>query len=328
MSQQEITLDQSAIPSAEFNFDLLLGGIKNAMKGITSRDLYMINVTDLEKLQVLDGLNVRIKDAALDEHIRSLADKMKAEGFKSSKPLEVVVLEEGGADRLVVTDGHCRLSAVKIALAEGATIKQVPCVTLPSKGTSLQDLIAGLVTSNSGKPLTTYETALVCKRLFNYGWEEAQIAKRLGIGVKHVNMLLELVSAPLSIVTMVQNGEVSATFAVETLRKHRDGAATILREGLSKAKADGKTRVTNGYLPGAALAKLVKRKADTLYKAAKSISEDPGYSALSEETRTTLDKLLADIDEREKALDAKLQKAAAAAAKGAEQERQEEESEA
>jgi len=113
------------------------------------------------------------------EHIRSLADKMKAEGFKSSKPLEVVILEEGGVDRLVVTDGHCRLAAVKIALAEGATIKQVPCVTLPSKGTSPQDLIAGLVTSNSGKPLTTYETALVCKRLFNYGWEEAQIAKRL-----------------------------------------------------------------------------------------------------------------------------------------------------
>jgi hypothetical protein len=33
MSQQETILDQSAIPSADFKFDLLLGGIKAAMSG-------------------------------------------------------------------------------------------------------------------------------------------------------------------------------------------------------------------------------------------------------------------------------------------------------
>ena len=161
MSQHEMILDQSAIPSAEFNFDLLLGGIKAAMSGAKSRDLWMIPAGDIEKLHVLDGLNVRIKDEALAVHIRGLADKMKAEGFKASKPLEVVVLEEDGKYRLVVTDGHCRLAAVKMAIAEGATIQQIPCVALPAKGTTLQDLVAGLVTSNSGKPLTTFETALV-----------------------------------------------------------------------------------------------------------------------------------------------------------------------
>lgn len=311
MSQQEMILDESAIPSAEFNFDLLLGGIKAAMSGAKSRDLWMIEAKDVEKIHVLDGLNVRIKDEALTEHIRSLADKMKAEGFKASKPLEVVVLEEGGQSRLVVTDGHCRLAAVKIAIAEGAEIQQIPCVALPSKGTSLQDLVAGLVTSNSGKPLTTFETALVCKRLFSYGWSEAQIAQRLTFGEAYVNMLLELVSAPLSIVTMVQNGEVAATFAVEMMRKHRDQAVEVLKQGLATAKAAGRSRVTNAYLPGAALKKLVKRQAEGLYETAKSITQDPGYSKLSDETRSKLDQLLADIAEREKALEEKMKKAAA-----------------
>jgi len=308
MSNQEVILKQSAIPPAEFNFDLLLGGIKSAMEGVKSRDLWMVSTEDIEKLHVLEGLNVRIKDKALQEHIRDLANKMKAEGFKASKPLEVIVLEEGGESRLVVTDGHCRLAAVKIAIEEGAEIKQIPCIALPSKGTSLQDLVAGLVTNNTGKPLTTYETALVCKRLFGYGWKEAQIAERLAFGEAYVNMLLELVSAPLSIITMVQNGEVAATFAVEMMRKHRGKAVEILRQGLTSAKAAGKSRVTSSYLPGAALQKLVKRQASSLYEAAKSITQDPGYKRLSKDTRTKLDQLLADIAEREIALDEKLKK--------------------
>lgn len=320
MSQQETILDQSAIPSADFKFDLLLGGIKAAMSGAKSRDLWMIETADIDKLHVLDGLNVRIKDEALTAHIRSLADKMKAEGFKPSKPLEVVVLEEGGKTRLVVTDGHCRLAAVKIAIAEGAEIMQIPCVALPSKGTTLQDLVAGLVTSNSGKPLTTYETALVCKRLYGYGWKEPQIAERLSFGEAYVSMLLELVAAPLSIITMVQSGEVAPTFAVEMMRKHRDKAVEVLKQGLTAAKAAGKTRVTNAYLPGAALKKLVKRQADSLYETAKSITQDPGYSNLTDKTRTKLDQLLADIAEREKALDEKLKKAA----EDSEQDQQEE----
>ncbi|HCA5869316.1 TPA: hypothetical protein MXR76_006898 [Pseudomonas aeruginosa] len=84
----------------------------------------------------------------------------------------------------------------------------------------------------------------------------------------------------------------------------------VLKQGLTAAKAAGKTRVTKGYMPGAALQKLVKRQADSLYETAKSITQDPGYSNLTDETRTKLDQLLADIAEREKALDEKLKKAA------------------
>jgi ParB family chromosome partitioning protein len=310
MSQQETILDQSAIPSADFKFDLLLGGIKAAMSGAKSRDLWMIETADIDKLHVLDGLNVRIKDEALTAHIRSLADKMKARRLQALQASGSGCprgrwqnppgrhrwpLPSGrGQDRDRRRPKSCRSPAW-------------PC---PPRAPPLQDLVAGLVTSNSGKPLTTYETALVCKRLYGYGWKEPQIAERLSFGEAYVSMLLELVAAPLSIITMVQSGEVAPTFAVEMMRKHRDKAVEVLKQGLTAAKAAGKTRVTNAYLPGAALKKLVKRQADSLYETAKSITQDPGYSNLTDETRTKLDQLLADIAEREKALDEKLKKAA------------------
>ncbi|HEP8970273.1 TPA: hypothetical protein VDU83_002611 [Pseudomonas aeruginosa] len=325
MTQQQNILDASAVPPAEYSFDLLLGGIKAAMKGVKSRDLYMLEVQDIDRLHVLDGLNVRVKDAALDAHIRGLAESMKKDGFKIAKPLEVVVLEDTGQMRLTVTDGHCRLAALKIALAEGADIKDIPLVTLPSKGTTLADLVVGLVTSNGGKNLTPFETSLVCSRLVKFGWSEGEIAQRLNFSESYVNTLLALASAPMSIVTMVQNGEVSASFAVETLRKHRGEAINVLQDGLAAAKAAGGNKVTKKYTPGAALESLVKRQATSLYEGVRSVTSDPGYSGLSEETRNKLDLLLKDIAEREKALDEKMKKSAEDAAKQAPQDHEEKE---
>lgn len=100
MSQQETLLDPSDIPSSEFNFNMFLGGIKAAMGKTTSRDLWMIDVKEIGMIHVLEGLNVRVKDAALEKHIRGLADSMKVGGFKASKPLEVVVLEQEGVSRM------------------------------------------------------------------------------------------------------------------------------------------------------------------------------------------------------------------------------------
>lgn len=325
MSQPEAILDLSDVPSSDFSYDMLLGGIKEAMTGVKSRDLWMLAAADIPSLNVMEGLNVRVKDAALDAHVRSLANSMKSIGFKASRPLEVVVLEEDGKLRITVTDGHCRLAAVRLAIAEGAAIKAIPLVTLPSKGTNLPDLVAGLVLSNTGKELTPFEKSLVCKRLLNYGWSEAQIAQRLDYSVANVNLLLDLASAPLSIVTMVQKGEVSANFAVETMRKHRGEALKVLQEGLAVAKSVGKKSVTKKYMPGAALEGLVKRKAGSLYETMKDLTEDPGYSGLTEANRSKLNGLLADIAEREKALDEKLKKAAEEAAKQQQQEQGEKE---
>lgn len=64
---------------------------------------------------------------------------------------------------------------------------------------SLEDLTVKLFRSNSGLPLTPYETELVCKRLIRYGLELEVVAERMGLGTAYVDGLLMLVGGPKSI---------------------------------------------------------------------------------------------------------------------------------
>ncbi|MDG1581079.1 hypothetical protein [Pseudomonas sp. GOM6] len=297
----ELTLTTEAIPSDDFSEDLFFGGIKKFMGKTPSADLWKIEAKDLETLQILPGLNVRIDDEGLKAHIRQLADSMKVGGYKMSKPIEVAILDRNGELGAYITDGHCRIAAVKLAISEGAEIKQISCVTLPSKGMDIKDLTVGLIRSNSGKDLTPYEKAIACKRLFNYGMSEAEIAEKTGITPEYVGLLLEAISAPLSIVAMIQAGEVALNTAVETMRKYGPKAVEMLKAGLVASKAAGKKSVTASFLPGASLAKHVKRQAEPLYDAAKAVSSDPAFSQLGAETQALIKDLLKTIADKEAA---------------------------
>lgn len=297
----DFVLTSDAIPADDFKEDLFFGGIKKFMGKTTSADLWKIEAADLGSLQVLPGLNVRIDDESLKQHIRQLADSMKVSGYKMSKPIEVAVLERDGELGAYITDGHCRMAAVKLAISEGADIKQISCVTLPSKGVDIKDLTVGLIRSNSGKNLTPYEKAIACKRLFNYGMPEEEIAEKTGITPEYVGLLLEAISAPLTIVTMIQQGEVALNTAVETLRKHGSKAVEMLKTGLVASKAAGKKSVTPSFLPGASLAKHVKRQAEPLYDAAMAVSSDPAFSQLGAETQSLIKDLLKTIADKEAA---------------------------
>lgn len=294
-------LNPDDLPSLDFQTDLFLGSIKQAMKGASSADLWKIDTADLDRLKVLPGLNLRIKGPELQAHIRALADLMIAGGYKFSKPIEVVVLNVDGELGAYVTDGHCRLEAVKLALSEGAPIQQISCVTLPSKGVELKDLVVGIFNSNTGKELTAYEKAIGCKRLMNYGMTPAAIAAEVGLTPEYVNILLEAVSAPMSVATMIQRGEVALTTAVELLRKHGPAAVEMLKAGLVASKAAGKKSVTPAYLPNAVLAKVVKRQAEPLYQAAKAVSSDPAFAQLSEANQAMIKELLEAIAKKEQA---------------------------
>ena len=320
MPQQSYELTQADIPPSELRVDFLFGSIKGAMErgmGAKARDLWMPAVSELSKLRVMEGLNVRVRDAGLDQHIRELADNMKQIGFKSSKPIEVFIVEEEGGSVAYVSDGHCRIEALKLALSEGAPITNFPVVTLPTKGIGLEDIVAGLVANNEGRRLSTFETALVAKRLLSYGWSPERIGERLHFGPVYVEQLLEVVAAPLTIIEMLQKGEVSVGLALEVMRKHRGDAVKILQEGLATSVKKGKKKVTKADIPGGRLDKVVKSQSKPLYEAAKNISKDPAFEQLSEENRSLLQGLLDEIEKRQQAAEQKAKKAEEKAAQNA-----------
>jgi len=228
--------------------ELLAGKVKEAMRdaGAASGDLWKVPIDDIH---IIEGFNIRANGADHKEHLAGLVASIMANGFYLNRPLAGYVALKDGKNIVYITDGHCRLEAAQEAIKQGAEIKTLPVVVSP-KGTSLEDLTVGLVTNNSGKPLSQYEIGVVCKRLIGFGWEEKEIAKRLAMTATRVGDLLGLVAAPAAVRNLVKDGTVSATQAIETIKKHGDKAADKLTAGAEKAKASGKAKATKKHIDG------------------------------------------------------------------------------
>jgi len=132
------------------------------------------------------------------------------------------------------------------------------------------------------------------------GWDQAinEIAAKLSFTTTHVRNLATLAAAPKAIVNLIVAGKLSASTAVEAIRKHGPvEAARLLKDAASRAEADGKPKISAAHLPGARFARTLKKTAPRLYEAARQVREDPAYDNLRAETRQTLDELLAQLAE-------------------------------
>lgn len=291
------TFQEATIPTTEFNTTLVAGSIKGAMKSADakSRDLWLV---PLRNIRTLPEFNVRIRDEKYLAHLRMITNSIKTEGFYQYSALAGYVANEGGENIIYLTGGHTRFEATGIANQEGAEIESLPVIISPP-GTSREDLVVALIKGNEGKPLTPYETAIVCKRLVNYGWDIAEIATRLEMAETYVDGLLLLIGAPQEIREMVQAGQLAATTAIQTLRSHGSKAVDHLQDGLTRAKASGANRVTAKHLPGSVFKSKVKKAAPAIYETLKNVKADPGYAHISDALRAKLDDLLTKLAEAE-----------------------------
>ena len=224
--------------------ELIAGNVKKVMAPhqVGSADVYMVKP---EAIRLRDGFNSpRESDPNYPEHVRHIADLIKANGFRRDKPITVFASSDGF---LYPSDGHTRYRAVMLANSEGAGIEAIPVIS-ETKGTTEEDRIAGLITNNTGKPLTPYGEGLVIKQLINRGLDDKEISRRLGFPTPKINNLLALVAAPKEIRDMVVAGTVSATLAIDVLKKEGANAVKVLSEGAQAAAAAGKAKVTKKRL--------------------------------------------------------------------------------
>lgn len=277
-----------------FDVELTPGNMKAAIAGIKlgSGDLYMV---DPALLRVLPDFNARVRNEKYEARVRWIADSIKVNGFYKDKPLTGFVAREGDADVVYVTGGHTRQEAVLLAISEGCPVPSVPLILKP-RGTSMEDLTVDLVVGNEGAPLTTYESAIVCKRLIGFGLDEKEIARRLGYSsTQHVENLLLLAGAPLAVRKLVIEEVVSASTAIATLKKHGDKAAKVLADAL-KLSVGGKVKPAN--LPEAAFKKAVKKQAPAMHEALTKVTQDPTFALISGDLQTLIAELLAQIDSK------------------------------
>ncbi|MEY2153067.1 ParB/RepB/Spo0J family partition protein [Rhodanobacter sp. 115] len=286
------------IPPSTFDLELVPGGVKKIKSENRRSDA--MSMLAPEKISVLPNFNVRVRTPDYLEHLREIVDSMKADGFQIDQALSVYVARESDDDVVYVVDGHTRLEAAKIAIAEGAEFTEIPVILLP-KSLNMVDMTVALKRSNTVRPLTPYETALVAKRLDMMDLSEAEIGRKLGLNPSYVNGLLLLAAAPRAVANMVIANELSAAEAINVLRKHGNKAVEVLAKAKQKAGEAGRSRVTASHMPGAALNKAIRKSAPRLFATARQITEDPGYASLRTETRTQLDELLAELKKMEDA---------------------------
>ena len=203
-------------------------------------DLFRVNPRDLH---IKSGWNNRdLTDPTNVEHIDMLAKSIAEIGVK--KPL-VVYWEDGKA---YVSDGHCRLhAAIRAIEVYKAEIKTVPVVT-DDRYANEADRIFGQIVHNQGKPFSQLEQAKVFKKLVDLGWQQGDIAKKAGMSAGRVSQILELLTMPEGVKTMVVNGNVSATMAMQTCKNVGTEAEQALKKGLETAKADGKNKIKPSHL--------------------------------------------------------------------------------
>lgn len=214
------------------------GSIKKLSVG--RKDLFLLAPEDIQEDP---GWNVRHDTEDLQNHIRSLADSIKEIGVQ--QPLTVFMQGPSA----IVTDGHCRLLAVNLAISEGADIKAVP-VRTEERYSNEADRVLSMLTRNSGRQLTIPEQAEVIKRLLSFNWTEAEIARKTGSSRQHINTLVHFLASPSEIQNMVKSGQVSATTAVNQVRKEGEGAVGTLKSAVNTAQQEGRKKATGRHIMG------------------------------------------------------------------------------
>ena len=191
-----------------------------------------------ELIQVKEGFNARIDTEDLQAHIESLARSIATRGIE----VPLAIFMEGDAP--ILTDGHCRLLAVPIANEKyGAEIQEVPIV-LESKLYNDADRKASLLTRNSAFPLSLLEKAGIVGDLLAFEWSEEKIMETIGCSISHVKDLRLLSTASEAVRELIVNDTVSATNAVEAIRKFGAKAGEALTEAVKMANKQGRKKVT------------------------------------------------------------------------------------
>lgn len=183
-------------------------------------------------LEVEDGFNGRPINA---DHVRALADSLMA---GATFPDIYVRVEDG---RVIVVDGHHRREAALLAISEGAEVQSLGAKHFRGNDA---DRVFLQITSQNGLPMTPLQLGVQYKVAVGFGYTVQQIAARAGKSAQHVKDCIALAETNSDVQGMVTRGEVSASVALKTAKKHGSGAGKVLAGDLQKATASGKTKVT------------------------------------------------------------------------------------
>lgn len=191
---------------------------------------------DPRVLVVEPGFNARPLNA---DHVASLSLALRNGAV--FPPLEVRV--DNG--QILIVDGHHRHAAAMDAIEKGFDIKALDARHF--RGNDIER-VAHMITSAGGLALTPLQLGIQYRKLIGFGWNEKQIADRVGKTVVHVRDSITLAESNSDVHQHINDGSVSGTAALEAVKQHGSKAGAVISQALQQAKAEGKTKVTPALL--------------------------------------------------------------------------------
>ncbi|AVO43490.1 ParB/RepB/Spo0J family partition protein [Simplicispira suum] len=202
--------------------------------GVKKTDLYKVPPA---KLMEEPGFNERdYNDPDVQAQIEAFAQAYAAGRYVP--PLAVRI--DSATGDIILVDGHQRRRGALLAIERGATITHLEC--LPFRGNDA-DRVVCMLTSSEGLKLKPVGIARGYLRLLRMGLDVSEIARSVAKTAQHVESMLVLAEANTDVQALVNQGAVSATMAIEVVRKHGDKAGEILGAKLKEANARGQTKV-------------------------------------------------------------------------------------
>ncbi len=183
-------------------------------------------------LWIEDGYNIReVCQDRVEGFVHSYTDG------KYVPPIEVVVAEVDGVERLKVIKGQHRAIALQKLQSAGVHIEEIQVIRLQGDEITL---LHRMIKSYEGRALTPIELADAYKRMSQLCKSQSKAAHVLGTTPAQITNYLRLLEAPEELKAMIHNGEYSATTAWTNIRKFNPDIALVMAKEDIRAKAERK----------------------------------------------------------------------------------------
>lgn len=197
-------------------------------------DLYFLTHATI---QVEPGWNSRTTFTGIAE----LAEDIAANGL--IQPLRI--RNEDGAIYLI--DGERRHRAIAHGITTGILPTDFPIPVTIEKSENLSDRLFSQLSANTGVPFTLIEKARLYSRLRTEGIAVSDMAKRSQSSKQSIYQALTIIDqASPHLITLIDEGKISATFALDIITQHSDHATqdTTATAALAAATESGHTKAT------------------------------------------------------------------------------------
>lgn len=179
-----------------------LGNRETARKNATGGEQIM--KIALDKIIVRDGFNVRTDLGNVDELAYSILENGQ------TVPGRVDILQDGN---FLLVDGHRRHKALQILADMGH--EPLFLAVVNSNKTTEEQRILQMFTTQDNKPLAPHEVAELIQRLINIGYNQSEVAKKIGKTPAYISQMLSYASESPIIKNHVKSGKLSVSTAVK-----------------------------------------------------------------------------------------------------------------